>query len=187
MGEPNEHIAAWEAAGLIDPATAARLRAAGTGTTGATTSVTLTRSAPPQTAAPFARASAAGSSQASAMFGPSVTIPEVFGYLGTAFLLAAWSAWAARGTSTSSSLVPGLAGLVASVVLIALGLALRGGDGRRSRAAGTAFLVAVAYAGVGFVALAGTTSMSPEQAGLIGARRRAGGRGRAPRAASAWP
>ena len=103
------------------------------------------------------------------MFGPSVTIPEVFGYLGTAFLLAAWSAWAVRGPSTSSSLVPGLAALVASVVLIALGLALRGGDDRRSRAAGSAFLVAVAYAGVGFTALAGTTSMSPEQAGLIGA------------------
>ncbi len=169
MGEPNEHIAAWEAAGLIDAATAARLRAAATGATASDDlgSAHLDRAVAED---PVHRArAAAGPSQVGAMFGPSVTIPEVFGYLGTAFLLAAWSAWAVRGPSTASSLVPGLAALVASVVLIALGLALRGGDDRRSRAAGSAFLVAVAYAGVGFTALAGTTSMSPEQAGLIGA------------------
>ena len=48
--------------------------------------------------------------------GPSVTIPEVFGYLGTGFLLAAWTAWAGRGTFASRDLVPGLASLVAAVL-----------------------------------------------------------------------
>lgn len=169
MGEPSEHIAAWEAAGLIDHATAARLLEAGSGRTtvgdlgggdGEGSAADRHEQLVPQ--------AAGGRSQAGAMFGPSVAIPEVFGYLGTAFLLAGWSAWATRGGFETSSLVPGLASLLASGALIALGVVLRRGDARRSRAAGTAFLVAVAYAGVGFTALVGTTTMSPEQAGMIG-------------------
>ena len=86
MSDATEHIAGWEAAGLIDRATADRLRAASdptavddtqavgkTGVTGGRGTVAHPRSA------------------VSALFGPSVTIAEVFAYLGGAFLLAAWS------------------------------------------------------------------------------------------------
>ncbi len=151
MGEPSEHIAAWEAAGLIDAVTAERLRAATAGD---------------RVVRPAERPS-----QAAAMFGPSVTIPEVFGYLGSAFLLAGWTAFISRSTfgSAESSLGAGVGGVIAAVALIGLGLVLRRGDARRRRSAGVAFLVAVAYAGGGVTALAGAAGLDGPEAGAIGA------------------
>ena len=166
MSEVIERIGAWESAGLIDGATADRLREAEAGRSDADRSAATVAAADARAVVPAAQP---GRSAVGAFVGPSVTIPEVFGYLGTGFLLAAWTAWAERGTFASRDLVPGLASLVAAVLLIALGLVLRRGDARRSRAAGAAFLVAVAYVGVGCLALAGTTSMTPEQAAMVGA------------------
>jgi hypothetical protein len=130
MGEPTEHIAAWEAAGLIDAATAARLRAAGPGA-----------ASHPEAAAVAAGAHDEATSQAAAMFGPSVTVPEVFGNLGTGFLLAGWTAFVSRLGSPSDdmSFGVGIGALVAAVVLVGLGLVLRRGDARRRRSAGVAF------------------------------------------------
>lgn len=157
MGEPGDHIAQWQAAGLIDQATAERLRSA-----------TVTQA---RTATDLA-ASTSESSQVAAMFGPSVTIPEVFGYLGTAFLLAGWTAFVTRTTfwAGNTALGPGIGGVIASVGLVALGTILRrGDDARRTRSAGVAFLVAVAYAGGGFGSLASSVGLSASQAAVIGA------------------
>jgi hypothetical protein len=150
MAEASEHIRAWEAAGLIDAATAERLRAA-----------------PVDEGRPRAETP----SQAAAMFGPSVTIPEVFGYLGTAFLLAGWTGFVSRLMAPADGLSPGLGigALIAAAVLIGLGLVLRRGDARRRRSAGVAFLVAVAYAGGGVAALAGAAGLDGPQAAVIGA------------------
>ena len=89
-----ERIAGWESAGLIDAATAERLRAAEIASDA--------HDGPP--AAP----SRAG--VASSFFGPPVSIVEAFSYLGVAFVLAAWSVLigrlngeAAGSTTTGSS------------------------------------------------------------------------------------
>jgi hypothetical protein len=135
MSDASAHIGAWEAAGLIDHATADRLRAAEVDAAelpdaGEDTSVGGPRSA------------------AAAMFGPGVTIPEVFGYLGGAFLVAAWSAFMARtaGSSANSEVALGIMALIAAAALAGLGSWLRGRGERATRAAGVAFLVATSYA-----------------------------------------
>jgi hypothetical protein len=138
MSDAATHIAAWQAAGLIDEATADRLRATepdGGAATRAFTGDSLDTTARPP-------------SSASAMFGPSVTIPEVFGYLGGAFLVAAWSAFMARtaGSSPDAEIVLGVMAVIAAIALAGLGLALAGRTERASRAAGVAFVVATSYA-----------------------------------------
>ena len=83
------------------------------------------------------------------MFGPSVTISEVFAYLGGAFLLAAWSSFMARSEQGGEAgVVLGVMALLAAGVLGAMGLAVRGGSERMSRAAGVAFLLVASYAAV---------------------------------------
>ena len=77
-----ERIAAWQAAGLIDAATADRLRAAEPPDT-------------PEPAPPPARHSSV-TAAAGSFFGPTPTIVEMFGYLGALFLIAAWSAFLVR-------------------------------------------------------------------------------------------
>jgi hypothetical protein len=165
MADASEHIRAWEAAGLIDVATAERLRAA------AAVSGEAAAAGPSELAAGDGRPPIETPSQTVAMFGPSVTIPEVFGYLGTAFLLAGWTAFVSRLTSPTDDLSFGLGigALIAAAVLVGLGLVLRRGDARRRRSAGVAFLVAVAYAGGGVAALAGAAGLDGPQAGVIGA------------------
>ncbi len=149
MSDVVARIAAWEAAGLIDRATADRLRAAESEAPAA---------APSPTRSPH---------RPGAFVGPNVTIPEVFGYLGTAFLLAAWTAWTSRGSFDSADLVPRIGPLLAAVGLIVLGLVLRRGDARRSRAAGVAFLVGLGYLAVGVAALIGPSRFAPEETALI--------------------
>ena len=159
MSDAGAHIAAWEAAGLIDEATADRLRV-----TEAVTGPPI--SAPSEPIADGAATTIAAvtatrpRSAASAMFGPSVTIPEVFGYLGGAFLVAAWSSFMGRTAAGSgdAEVVLGVMALIAAGALAGLGLALRGRDERASRAAGVAFLLATSYvaaAAVSFSAGAG--------------------------------
>ena len=162
MSDAGEHIAAWEAAGLIDRATADRLRAADAG-------------APqPIRDTHDADASVQGRSAAAAMFGPSVTISEVFSYLGGAFLLAAWSSFMSRvagggDVSGEPQLVIGAMALVAAAVLAGFGLRLRGGTERTSRAAGVAFLLAATYVGGAVTAFAGFAGLDWPAIGVVAA------------------
>jgi hypothetical protein len=131
MSDPEVHIVAWEAAGLIDAPLAARLRAASAAT------VTIAVEAP-------ARRTSAGS-----FFGPVVTIGEVFAYLGLSFLLGAWLAFlssvAQPGIGHREAIMTGGLGL-AALVLVGLGLFLKRGDSRRRRGAGVAFAAATVLA-----------------------------------------
>lgn len=136
MSEAIEHIVAWEAAGLIDQATADRLRAA--------EPVPTTRSTvrpPAERTTPMIR------SAASRLFGPGVTIAEVFGYLGGGFLIAAWSAFMASSASAAADPETTLVvlGLIAAAVLTGLALRARGMGERASRAAGVLLLVALGF------------------------------------------
>jgi hypothetical protein len=136
MSDPEEHIAAWEAAGLIDAPLAARLRAAS-----AVAEVASVAEVPA-----MARPTSAGS-----FFGPVVTIGEVFAYLGLGFLLGAWVAFltnvAELGNGHREAIMTGGLGL-AALVMVGLGLILKRGDSRRRRAAGVAFVVATVLAAV---------------------------------------
>ncbi len=136
MSKALDHIAGWEAAGLIDRDTADRLRETERGSAVPAT-FEGTWSDPPARSA------------ASRMFGPSVSIAEVFTYLGGAFLLAAWGAFMARiaGNADDPGILLGFMSLLAAGVLVAIGLRLGGGDERASRAAGVALLLAVTYVG----------------------------------------
>lgn len=134
-----DRIDAWERLGLIDGATAARLRSA--------------EAEHPEFARPAVASAASaerprrGSASATDILGPGPTVAEMFAYLGGGFLLAAWSAFVTRLSGDSGSLVVVTGGLlIAAIVLGALGLSLRGGDARRRRAAGIAFLGATLYA-----------------------------------------
>ena len=128
----------WQRTGLLDAATADRLRAAEGAQLTATASATGDggREAPRTTA-----------TSASETFGPSPTITEMFSYLGVAFLLGSWTAFIARLVGDGSRVVAVTAGLlIAAIVLGAVGLILRRGDARRRRAAGMAFLATILYA-----------------------------------------
>ena len=127
MSDPAIHIAAWEAEGLIDASLAERLRQAD-------------RTAP------------AGEAPASPMsigsfFGPTPTIGELFGYLGVAFLIGAWTAFLVRVSGANSYSPIQTAGTaLAAAVMVGLGVRLMRGDARRRRAAGVAFVAATALA-----------------------------------------
>ncbi len=129
-----ERIAAWQAAGVIDAETAARLRAA------------EANAAPGDASAPAPARASSVASAAGSFFGPTPTIVEVFGYLGAIFLIAAWSTFLSRiagtadGSTDYTTLTVG-AGLGAAV-LLGIGISLRNGDARRRRAGGAAILVA---------------------------------------------
>ena len=159
MSDASEHIAGWEAAGLIDRATADRLRA-----TDAVAIQPVSREA--QDADPTVQARSA----VSAMFGPGVTISEVFSYLGGAFLLAAWSSFMSRaaGRPGEPELAIGSMALVAAVVLAGLGLRLRGGTERTSRAAGVAFLLSASYVGGAVISFATLAGLEWPAIGLVG-------------------
>ena len=125
-----ERIAAWQADGLIDAATADRLRAAE-----AETATSLAEDSP-RTRTPVGAASS--------FFGPAPTIVEAFVYLGAGFFVGAWSAFLARiaGESADRSAIMTAGSALAVAVLFGLGLVLRTGDARRRRGAGVAFLAA---------------------------------------------
>ena len=102
------------------------------------------------------------------MFGPSVTISEVFAYLGGAFLLAAWSSFMARTESGGEAgVVLGAMALLAAGVLGAMGLALRGGSERMSRAAGVAFLLVASYAAVAAAAFGSAAGLEWPLNGVV--------------------
>ena len=129
----SERIAAWEAAGLIDAATAARLRAA--------------EAESPAEPEPAASSPGPHPGVASSFFGPAVSVVEMFSYLGGAFVLAAWAALIARLVGESAEptrqwiLVAGEA--VPALVFFILGVAFLGRSPRLSRAAGVCFVLSV--------------------------------------------
>jgi hypothetical protein len=139
-------IDAWQQAGLLDPVTAARLRAdEGARSAGAADAV-----------APRERKGVS----AADVLGPAPTVPEMFGYLGVGFLLAAWTAFVARLAGDGSLAIVGGGLLVAAVVLAGVGLILRTGDDRRRRGAGMAFLLAIFYAVGAAAGLLGSLQVS---------------------------
>ena len=149
MDEVLERISAWEAAGLIDPATAARLRLSET-ERGSIADAPATAPVLPQE--PARR----GPSSVGAIFGPGVTLGEMFAYLGGGFILGAYESFLLRATAESGgSLVPLAVGwTVGAIVLAAVGFGLTRGDARRRRAAGVLFAVAVLHSGLAALALA---------------------------------
>jgi hypothetical protein len=128
MGETESHLATWRSAGLIDEGLAERIRV--------------------WDAAQAGRASRAGRATIAAIFGPSVSIGEMFGYIGVAFLLAATDVFLGRSAGESNgNLILAVGSAIQAAVLFAVGVGLLRGDARRRRAAGVAFFVATAYAG----------------------------------------
>lgn len=138
-------IEAWEATGLIDAATAERLRKAE-----ATATATATASVP--------GSGAVEPAQATAGRAPGVTAVELFVYLGAAFVLGAWYALIGStvqyGEDTSAMF--GVAGLIAALALGLTGVVLARRDARFRRAAGFAFLAALPNLGAGIFLVAGT-------------------------------
>ncbi len=155
MSDATEHIAGWEAAGLIDRETADRLRAAGD-----PMAVHETSTATPM---PNPRSAAA------ALFGPSVTISEVFAYLGGAFLLAAWSSFMSRtsGPNGEPGVVLGAMALLAAGVLGVIGLRLMGGGERASRASGVAFLLVSTYVAAAAAAFGNVAGLDWPALGVV--------------------
>ncbi len=140
-----ERIDGWLAAGLIDAATAGRLHEAEAAEHGPAAALLVPAAPvlqPPVLPAP---APSRGVGAVAAAFGPGVSIAEMFGYLGAIFLIGALSAFFARiaGTADDPALVGAFGAAIEAAVLAGVGFVLRTGDGRRRRAAGVAFVVAV--------------------------------------------
>ncbi|MEO8437997.1 MAG: hypothetical protein ABI562_06020 [Chloroflexota bacterium] len=160
MNDITERIAAWEAAGLIDGAVADRLRAA---------EASASEGHPGQ-AKVVPDTTAHPRSAASALFGPSVTIAEVFAYLGGAFLLAAWSSFMTRsnGPSGEPGAVLGVMALLAAGVLGVIGLRLMSGEERASRASGVAFLLVSTYVATAAAAFGNAAGLDWPALGVVG-------------------
>ncbi|HEY2917169.1 MAG TPA: hypothetical protein VGI98_08150 [Candidatus Limnocylindrales bacterium] len=135
-------IAAWEAAGLIDPEIAARLRAAEAAERAGAVG-------PAAMAAPAAAAPGGGSAEiaarsaVAAAFGPPPSIVELFAYLGSGFVLAAWHVLSSTGGDNP------LEWIGPAIALALIGVVLGRGDERQRRAAGVAFAAATAHVFVG--------------------------------------
>ena len=151
MGDTQTHVAEWQAAGLIDAATADRIRAFET--------------------SPSSSGTEPGVSTFNAMFGPSLTIGEVFSYLGAFFVLAASDAFLVRigGPAPSNEWLLVIGTALQTAVLLAIGHQLRTGDRRRSRAAGLMFLTATVHAGVTGGLAAGAIGLEWPVSGIVGA------------------
>jgi hypothetical protein len=111
-------------------------------------------------------------SAVSVLFGPGVSIGEMFGYIGAAFLLSAWTAFLVRmgDTATNRSFVISLGSLIAALVFAGLGAWLGRGSDRFRRGAGVAFVVAASLVGVGVLALFGSTDGQRDSlAGVVAA------------------
>lgn len=162
MGDVSAHIESWLEAGLIDEATAARLRAAEAVAHGAQ----APGRAAPRSAALQAAPVLADPGSAASVIGPTVSIGELFGYLGGAFLLGAWSALVSQ-LGDGSELSYGLGAALAALGVAVVGLALGRTDPRRSRAAGVCFLTStVLVVGAG-LALAESVGIEGPVAWLV--------------------
>ncbi len=169
MDQVLERIAAWETAGLIDPATAARLRLA-------EAELQPEPGAPAGTAMGVSAAAAGSPARRSptsinSVFGPGVTLGEMFAYLGGAFLLSAFETFVVRlaGSQDRFEVPIAIGSMVAGVFLTVFGLNLMNGDARRRRAAGVLFALAVAHVGAAGAALAVVGGAGWPVVGVIGA------------------
>jgi hypothetical protein len=108
-------------------------------------------------------------SAVSALFGPSVTISEVFAYLGGAFLLAAWTSFMTRsgGPGGEQGVVLGAMALLAAGVLGVLGLRLMTGGERASRASGVAFLLVSTYVATAAIAFGNAAGLEWPANGVV--------------------
>ena len=163
MDRVQERISAWEAAGLIDPATAARLRLA------EADALEDDPDAGPVVAEP--PSSRPAPSSFGSVFGPSLSIGEMFGYVGGAFLLGAYETFVIRvaGFGEGSQLLLTIAWAAAAAALIVAGLTLMDGDARRRRAAGVLFAIAVLHAGAAGAALAAAAAWNWPAPSVLGA------------------
>lgn len=148
MSTAQIHLATWEAAGLIDHETADRLRAGSLDeATAEEPSTTPAIVGEVVTTRPIG---AAGS-----WFGPGVTIPEVFAYLGVGFLVGAYNAALAKAASgVDSTMTLAVGWIIGAVILIVIGAAIRTIDARASRGAGVLLLAGLLFAAAGFAAVA---------------------------------
>jgi hypothetical protein len=146
MDQVLERIAAWEAAGLIDAATSERLRAAEAAQSAHETGAPSVA----QGATPARK----GPSTVASIFGPGITIGEMFAYLGGTFLLGAYETFVLRtaGSVDQGSLTITVGMAVAALALTLCGVVLRTGDARRRRGAGVVFALAVAHVGAAVAA-----------------------------------
>jgi hypothetical protein len=158
MSTAAEHLDAWERAGLIDQVTADRLRAAD-----------RTVIEPSTTSGPDAPATDRPRSMASGTFGPPVLIAEAFGYLGAAFLLAAWFAWIVNRSTHAQDpgWVIGIGTGVAAIGLAILGGVLHRGDDRQRRAAGVALLIALSSLGTAAFTLISGAGVGWPEVGVL--------------------
>lgn len=150
----------WEAASVIDPDTAARLRAA----EGAEATTEAAE------AAEAAEATTLAVTQPATRGEPLITAVEVFGYLGAVFALASWYAFAAQAGITDGAGY-GAITLVAAGALTAAAIALRGRSWRARRGAGVALLVATANVatGVGLLLLEALPEAADDTIAFLGA------------------
>ncbi len=153
MSSASTHIAAWQAAGLIDDETAERLRGA-----------ELDEPEPVP-----ATASAAPSdrpSKAAAFFGPGVSIAEAFAYIGGGFLLSGWLTMIAAiaGPTDQPAIWIAVMSAVSVVGAGAIGVRLSKGSDRFARAAGVVFLVGDTFAAA---AVGAAVSMGGSTDGIV--------------------
>ena len=135
MSSASTHIAAWQAAGLIDDETAERLRSAH-----------VDEPEPAIAAPPAAPGNQA--SKAAAFFGPGVSIAEAFAYIGGGFLLSGWLTMIAAiaGPTDQPAVWIAIMSAVSVVGAGAIGYRLSKGSDRFARAAGVVFLVGDTFA-----------------------------------------
>jgi hypothetical protein len=152
-----ERITAWQEDGLIDAATAERLRNAERAA-GLIDETTADR--PRETGASTAADAPAGrslsvASAAGSFFGPPPSIMEVFAYLGAGFFIGAWVAFLGRiaGFENREAIIAGGTAIL-TAVLVGVGAVLRRGDARQRRGGGVALLVATSSAGIAATSLA---------------------------------
>jgi len=137
-----ERIDAWAATGLIDTATADRLRAA-----------EAAEPADDPPAEPAAAHGAGNRTAVASLFGPSVTIGEVFAYVGAGFVIAAWHTLFSSvfnrvggadfaGPANSAQAIQ-LA--IPAIALAVVGWLLKRRGERERRAAGVGFIVATGH------------------------------------------
>ena len=136
-------IEAWEAAGLIDSATASRLRDA--------------EADAPVPAEPQPHTDPRGPGVAAHSRGPGLTAVELFSYLGAAFVLGAWYALVGSviPDNARSGTWHGVAAVIVAGALAVTAIVLAPRDPRSRRAAGVALAVALPNLGVGLYPLAG--------------------------------
>ncbi len=163
MDQVLDRIAAWEAAGLIDAATSERLRAA--------EAAQSRHEASDGQAADAAVPARRGPSSVASIFGPGITIGEMFAYLGGAFLLGAYETFIVRaaGSADRGSLTITVGMALAALALTLCGVVLRTGDARRRRGAGVVFALAVVHVGAAVAAGAEGSGFTWPAIGVIAA------------------